>query len=109
MTKIFKGNCPGNVSQDAKYSIVRENRQSVVRLIYRTNNGEQWCITTEEHPELTNMVLAVKPDHGSFYINEYNQVIVPAAESGGGYLNAGTYNNPPPLHLRRCCHQRRTV
>jgi len=54
-------------------------------------------MTSERHPELVAMVNAVKtahgnPPNGSFYINEYKQVIVPVADSDDYYL-AGTYSN----------------
>lgn len=92
---IFQGNCPRNVAKDAKYSVKSGKGTPVVTLTYNTNDDERWYVTTEEHPDLVNMVNRVKIDisdtpFGSFYINEYKQVIVPAVGSNDYYL-AGTY------------------
>jgi hypothetical protein len=94
MTQGFReyaGNCPKNVSRDAKYSVRSSPNGPVVGLVYRTRDGEQWHPTTEEHPDLVEMVNAVKTTHGSapngpFYINEYGQVIVPAGDDARYYL-----------------------
>jgi hypothetical protein len=93
----FTGNCPSNVSKDAKYTVRDKKGETVVALHYRTPDGEQWLATTREHPELVEMVNAVKLAHrsapkGAFYINEYKQVIVPI-EAGDYYL-AGEYTTP---------------
>jgi len=92
---IFEGNCPGNVSKDAKYSVRREEGQYVVGIVYHTGDGEKWYPTTDAHDELVNMVNEVKEGvngvpGGSFYINEYRQVIVPAGNPVAYYL-AGEY------------------
>lgn len=97
----FEGNRPKNVSKDAKYA-VRSGGQDyddpVVQLHYVADNGEQWQPSTDEHPELVEMVNSVKREktltrNGSFYINEYSQVIVPTSNSGQYYL-AGEYEKP---------------
>ncbi len=92
---IFTGNCPRNVAKDAKYSVRSGKSGPVVTLTYRSQEDERWYATTEEHPELVNMVNEVKlsdgqPPNGAFYINEYRQVIVPTGVSDAYYL-AGTY------------------
>jgi hypothetical protein len=98
----FSGNCPKNVSKDAKYGIKpnKNNRRGAlaVGLTYCTDDDERWHMTTEDHPELAEMVSAVKTTYGSspygpFYINEYKQVIVPVGDSGQYYL-AGVYSAP---------------
>lgn len=91
----FGGNCPQSVSKDAKYSVRTGKDGPVVALTYSTADGEYWYATTEEHAELVRMVNDVKtslglPPNGSFYINEYKQVIVPSAASKD-YLLAGEY------------------
>jgi len=93
--KLFSGNCPRNVSKDAKYSVRTGNGKYVVGLMYHADEGERWHMTTEDHPDLVEMVNAVKTTHGTapggpFYINEYKHVIVPIGESGLYYL-AGRY------------------
>lgn len=90
----FAGNCPRSVSKDAKYSV----KQNKIGMIYETPDDEIWRATTEEHPELVALVNAVKVAHGngpmgSFYINEYRQVIVPVIGSSHYYL-AGVYDRP---------------
>lgn len=93
---IFRGNCPTNVSKDAKYTVRSYKGAPVVGLIYNyKEEDERWYMTTEKHPELVEMVNAVKvscgnPPNGSFYINEYKQVIVPAVDSKNYYF-AGVY------------------
>jgi hypothetical protein len=89
------GNCPKNVSRDAKYAVRSGPSGPVVGLVYRTANGEQWHPTTEDHPELVEMVNAVKlavagTPNGPFYINEYGQVIVPTGPDARYYV-AGEY------------------
>jgi hypothetical protein len=93
---IFPGNCPHNVSKDAKYTV--RGSDGRIALIYRTANDERWHLSTREHPELAEMVNEVKLTYGSaangpFYINEYKQVIVPVGGEATYYL-AGTYNTP---------------
>lgn len=96
---LFSGNCPRNVSKDAKYGIGFDKRTRAlgVGLTYRTRDDERWHMTTVEHPKLVAIVNAVKMAHGSgpngpFYINEYRQVIVPVGDSAQYYL-AGKYND----------------
>jgi hypothetical protein len=94
---VFGGNCPANVAKDAKYSVHSGPAGPVVALTYNTGDDERWYATTEKHPELVAMVNAVKTSHGSapngsFYINEYNQVVVPVVGSTE-YYYAGKYKN----------------
>ena len=89
----YTGNCPESIRKDAKYHIRYEKQQYVVGITYTTENGEYWTPSTTEHPHLVEMVNAVKSEYtlqkgGSFYINEFRQVIVPA---GGEYYYAGDY------------------
>lgn len=92
---VFRGNCPANVAKDAKYTVRSGKMGPVVALTYNTGDDERWYMTTENHPELVAKVNAVKTAHGgapngSFYINEYSQVIVPVVGSSDYYI-AGTY------------------
>jgi hypothetical protein len=93
---LFPGNCPHNVSKDAKYSV--RGTDGHIALIYSTSDGERWHMTTKAHPELAEMVNDVKTTQGKavngpFYINEYKQVIVPVGDEAQYYL-AGTYDQP---------------
>lgn len=95
---VFQGNCPANVAKDAKYSVKSGKGNPVVALTFNTDDDERWYITTEDHPELVNMVNRVKRDisgqpFGSFYINEYKQILVPVVSSTNYYL-AGKYETP---------------
>lgn len=92
----FTGNCPRNVAKDAKYAIRSGRSGPVVALVYRAKMGERWLATTEDHRELVQMVNAVKraygdSQHGPFYINEYQQVLVPVGR-GPEYYLAGEYD-----------------
>ncbi|HXD30641.1 MAG TPA: hypothetical protein VN643_05975 [Pyrinomonadaceae bacterium] len=96
---VFPGNCPHNVSKDAKYSI--RGTDGRVGLTYRAADDERWHMTTKDHPLLAEMVNDVKRTHGTapngpFYINEYRQVIVPVGDEAQYYF-AGTYEEP--LHF----------
>lgn len=95
---VYHGNCPRNVSKDAKYSVRSGKTGPVIALTFCTDDDERWYMTTEKHAELVAMVNAVKtahgaPPNGSFYINEYKQVIVPVVDSETYYL-AGNYERP---------------
>lgn len=94
---VFRGNCPANVAKDAKYTVRSTKTGPVVALTYNTGDDERWYMTTENHPKLVSMVNAVKTSrgsapNGSFYINEYNQVIVPVVGSTD-YFIAGIYDS----------------
>jgi hypothetical protein len=96
---VFPGNCPRNVSKDAKYGV--RGTDGRVGLTYCTPDDERWHMTTKAHPELADMVNDVKRTHGTgpngpFYINEYKQVIVPVGDAAQYYF-AGTYD--PPLQF----------
>ncbi|HUT59582.1 MAG TPA: hypothetical protein VNA25_17165 [Phycisphaerae bacterium] len=90
----YTWNLPKNVCRDAKYSI----RGKKVGLLYRTDYGEEWSLSTDDHPELLAMVNRVKVEAngapgGAFYINEYRQVIVPATDGNtDAYFYAGEYH-----------------
>lgn len=93
---IFVGNCPRNVSKDAKYGV--RGSDGRIGLTYCTDNDERWHMTTRAHPRLAEMVNDVKRSCGSgpngpFYINEFHQVIVPIGDAAQYYL-AGTYDEP---------------
>jgi len=94
----YLGNCPKNVAKDAKYSVRTGERGPVVALTYSTNDDERWYMSTESHGELVALVNAVKisvcgKPNGSFYINEYSQIIVPVVGTEDYYL-AGQYAAP---------------
>lgn len=98
MPREFTGNCPRNVSKDARYSVrvAKAPNTYEIGLVYRAQNDEQWKVVSDVHPELVEMVNAVKlkkthTPGGSFYINEYQQVIVPVTGEDA-YYYAGNYD-----------------
>jgi hypothetical protein len=95
---IYPGNCPANVSKDAKYTVRSGKGGPVVAIIYEAEEDERWHPTTDSHPQLVKMVNDVKMAHagkpnGNFYINEYKHVIVPVVGSSAYYF-AGVYDRP---------------
>lgn len=96
----FVGNCPGNVSKDAKYSVRYEKGEYVVGLFFRSTDGELWYPTSNAHPELVERVNKIKihfngAPGGTFYINEYKQVLVPVGDDDDVvYYYAGEYRAP---------------
>jgi hypothetical protein len=93
---VFPGNCPHNVSKDAKYTV--RGTGGRIALEYCVDDVTRWHLSTKAHPELAAMVNDVKQAFGSgpngpFYVNEYKQVIVPAGPSATYYF-AGTYDQP---------------
>ncbi|MBC7363219.1 MAG: hypothetical protein H5U07_01590 [Candidatus Aminicenantes bacterium] len=96
--EVFRGNCPKSVSKDAKYSVRLVDGKPKVTIVYETEDGERWYPSTDVHPKLVEMVNNVKisvsgKPFGAFYINEFHQVIVPAAGTTDYYL-AGEYSEP---------------
>jgi hypothetical protein len=93
---IFPGNCPHNVSKDAKYTV--RGTDGRIALEYCVDDVTRWHLSTKAHPELAAMVNAVKRTFGSgpngpFYVNEYKQVIVPVGPAAT-YYYAGNYDQP---------------
>lgn len=89
-------NIPHNVAKDAKYVVRHHHGRLEVALLYRTSHGEEWTVSTADHPDLVRMVNEIKLETtgkpgGTFYINEYRQVIVPAADRSDSYYYAGEY------------------
>lgn len=87
--KLYRGNCPRAVSRDAKYSVI--GNPPIVRLIYRTQKGEEALLVNRNHPRLIDLIKQIRGPRpqGVFYINEFGQVLVPLAE---GYVCAGEYH-----------------
>lgn len=87
---LYTWNLPKNVSRDAKYAVRRNKGKMEVYLLYRTDFGEEWSLSTGEHADLVKQVNQVKIEAtgspgGAFYINEYRQVIVPDAGAQNYY------------------------
>lgn len=94
----FVGNRPRNVSKDARYSVRYEKGDYVVGLFYRSTDDELWYPTSSDHPALVQMVNEIKlyfngSPGGTFYINEYKQVLVPVGDEAE-YYYAGEYHEP---------------
>jgi hypothetical protein len=84
------------VVRDAKYRLVTgPSGGMVVELLFTVAEGERELLTTEHHDELVEKVNRVKIEvsgqpGGTFYINEYFDVLVPS-QSGSGCFYAGNY------------------
>jgi hypothetical protein len=94
MAVPYPGNIPTNVNKDAKYSIVSGSDGYQVRLIVTLSAGVRELLTTDEHPELVEMVNEIKHQYngaygGAFYINEFLDVLVPTVDRECYF--AGTY------------------
>jgi hypothetical protein len=92
----FPGNCPRLAPKDAKYAIRWRQGELVVSLIYRLDATERVYLSTDAHPQLVQMVNAVKQaatgeSGGVFYINEWRQVIVPV-RNDLDYYYVGEYS-----------------
>ena len=92
---VFEGNWPASVSKDAKYSVRSEGRKYVIGIVYITKDAEKWYPTSDQHEALVEMVNRIKKEvnatpGGTFYLNEYRQVIVPAGDPST-YFYAGDY------------------
>lgn len=99
----FEGNITTNVTKQGKYRIKHHGEGFTVSVTIETDDGVISYPSSSEHPELIQMVNRVKSfygnaEAGSFYINEYGQVIVPAGEPLE-YYYAGTYTRPIILSL----------
>lgn len=91
---VYPGRVPSNVNKDAKYSIKHVNGGMEVTVLYPVGPGERELLATADHAALVEMVNAVKvaangSPGGSFYINEFQDVIVPST-AGVAYF-AGIY------------------
>ena len=96
---LYTGNCPRSVNKDSKYVVRSGTNGPVVAVTYMASNGEQWLVTTEEHPDLVRIVNNIKigeggMPNGPFYINEYGQVIVPVGQDATYYLADEEYDLP---------------
>lgn len=94
MTMIYPGRKPSNVNKDAKYTIKQGRNGWEVNLVFRLNTREVALLSSDSHDALIDMVNTVKEavngvPGGSFYINEFSDVIVPSTD-GESYF-AGIY------------------
>jgi hypothetical protein len=99
----FGGNCATSVVKQAKYRVTHHNDGFAIEVVIETPDDIRSYPTSHEHPKLVEMVNKVKMDAsgregGPFYINEWQQVIVPAGDSAK-YYYAGEYHSPIILKL----------
>lgn len=88
----YTGLSPQRVTKDAKYSITSDGH---IKLEFQESQRVRWLLTTNEHPNLVDLVNQVKMElrqqgGGAFYINEYHDVLVPDGQ-GGSCFWAGNY------------------
>ncbi|WP_121257777.1 hypothetical protein [Nocardioides ferulae] len=93
----YTGNSPLRVSKDAKYTVTVGG---AIRLEYQESQRVRWMLTSDDHPDLAEMVNVVKEQvndgrrGGAFYINEFKHVLVPDGKGGSCYW-AGRYDDKP--------------
>lgn len=95
----FGGNTTTSVVKQGKYRVVHHSGGFAVEVVVETSDGERAYPTSREHPQLVEMVNKVKSasngsDGGPFYINEWQQVVVPVGNPVK-YFYAGEY----PHHI----------
>ena len=95
----FGGNTNTSVVKQGKYRVVRHNDGFAVEVVIETADSIKSYPTSREHPQLVEMVNKVKltpngREGGPFYINEWQQVIVPVGNPVK-YYYAGDY----PHHI----------
>src|SRR4051812_38092513 len=89
----YTGLSPQRVNRDAKYSVTAGG---AIRLEYRESLRVRYLLTTEDHPDLAELVNDIKVEWtgsrgGAFYINEFRYVLVPDG-SGGPCFYAGQFH-----------------
>jgi hypothetical protein len=104
----YFGNATTSVVRQGKYRISMKSGKPVIEVVIETSDDMRIYPASSSHPRLVSMVNAVKQaagygSGGQFYINEYQQVIVPATDSlGDGYVRyyyAGDYDGEIELCL----------
>lgn len=95
----FGGNTTTSVVKQGKYRVVRHKDGFAVEVVIETPDDIRSYPTSRAHPELVEMVNKVKVasdgrEGGQFYINEWQQVIVPVGDPVN-YYYAGEY----PHHI----------
>lgn len=89
--RLYEGNSAKAIGKESKYTA---KLNGGVQLTYGAGDNERALLTTDEHPELVEMVNAAKKfggaaqEGGGFVINEYRHVIVPTPK---GAMLAGHY------------------
>jgi len=90
--KPYPANTSKAIAKDARSTVKLDG---AIQLVYSIGNDEHGLLTTDEHPELVQLVNAAKrhggstQGGGSFLINEYRHVLVPT--QAGNVLYAGVY------------------
>ena len=93
----FPGNTDTSVVKQGKYRTARgEDGQFTISVVIETDDGIRSYPSTSAHAELVRMVNGIKsatgaPEGGQFYINEWQQVIVPTAAEKDVFYYAGEY------------------
>jgi hypothetical protein len=89
----YFGNATTSVVRQGKYRISMKSGKPVIEVVIETSDDMRIYPASSSHPRLVSMVNAVKQaagygSGGQFYINEYQQVIVPATDSLGKPLRS---------------------
>jgi hypothetical protein len=104
----YFGNATTSVVRQGKYRISMKTGSPVIEVVIETSDDMRIYPASSAHPRLVSMVNAVKQaagygPGGQFYINEHQQVIVPATNSlddeNVRYYYAGDYDGEIVLCL----------
>jgi hypothetical protein len=105
----YLGNSTTSVAKQGKYRITMNGATPVVEVVIETMDDMRVYPASSAHPELVGMVNKVKQaagfsPGGAFYINEFQQVIVPATDDSTSdrqvrYYLAGEYRREIILEL----------
>ena len=88
----YRGNTARGIGKETSYTV---KLNGTVQLVYTVGSNEQALLTTDDHPDLIDLVNKAKRQGGSpqgggrFLINEYRHVLVPTQD--GEVLYAGVY------------------
>jgi len=99
----FGGNTTTTVVKQGKYRVIHHKGEFAIEVVIETPDDIRSYPTSREHPQLVEMVNKVKlaadgREGGSFYINEFCQVIVPSGDPVK-YYYAGDYHQHIVLSL----------
>jgi hypothetical protein len=104
----YFGNATTSVVRQGKYRISMKTGSPVIEVVIETSDDMRIYPASSSHPRLVSMVNAVKQaagygPGGQFYINEHQQVIVPATDNlddeNVRYYYAGDYDGEIVLCL----------
>lgn len=94
MLRSYGGCLPGVYKRDARYSVVSDDGEWLIRLIWDAPNWNRIHLTTREHAGMVARINQIKVEAtrvrgGGFYIDEWGRVLIPTV--GYKWFLGGTY------------------